>query len=123
MDFVHHQLATGRKIGGADDPRFDYRGEDIVKILDKVCVRIDYTATIHVHQGTEFVSRDLDLYAYTRESFSSSRGRSNRLTTPARFESGDARGNMRSTSSARNFNKSSVLAWGVQKAESKFRCA
>ena len=78
MDFVHDQLATGRKIRVLTvvdtfsryvpviDPRFSYRGEDVVQVLDKVCTRIGYPTTIRVDQGTEFVSRDLDLWAYTR---------------------------------------------------------
>lgn len=78
MDFVHDQLATGRKIrvltvvdtfsryAPVIDPRFSYRGEDVVRVLEKVCARIGYPATIRVDQGTEFVSRDLDLWAYTR---------------------------------------------------------
>lgn len=78
MDFVHDQLATGRKIRVLTvvdsfsryvpviDPRFSYRGEDVVQALDEVCARIGYPTTIRVDQGTEFVSRDLDLWAYTR---------------------------------------------------------
>jgi putative transposase len=78
MDFVHDQLATGRKIrvltvvdtfsrySPAIDPRFSYRGEDVVQVLEKVCAEIGHPATIRVDQGTEFVSRDLDLWAYTR---------------------------------------------------------
>jgi putative transposase len=78
MDFVHDQLATGRKIrvltvvdtfsryAPVIDPRFSYRGEDVVRVLESVCARIGYPATIRVDQGTEFVSRDLDLWAYTR---------------------------------------------------------
>ena len=48
------------------DSRFSYRGEDVVQVLDKVCTRIGYPTTIRVDQGTEFVSRDLDQWAYTR---------------------------------------------------------
>jgi putative transposase len=78
MDFVHDQLATGRKIrvltvvdtftrySPAIDPRFSYRGEDVVQILEKVCTALGYPATIRVDQGSEFVSRDLDLWAYTK---------------------------------------------------------
>jgi putative transposase len=78
MDFVHDQLATRWRIrvltvvdtflryAPVIDPRFSYRGEDVVQVLDKVCARIGYPATIRVDQGTEFVSRDLDLWAYTR---------------------------------------------------------
>jgi putative transposase len=78
MDFVHDQLATGRKIriltivdtfsrfSPAVDPRFSYRGEDVVQVLERVCARVGYPASIRVDQGTEFVSRDLDLWAYAR---------------------------------------------------------
>ncbi len=78
MDFVHDQLATGRKIrvltvvdtfsryAPAIDPRLSYRGEDVVQVLEKVCAKVGYPTTIRVDQGTEFVSRDLDLWAYTR---------------------------------------------------------
>lgn len=78
MDFVHDQLATGRKIrvltivdtysrySPGIDPRLSYRGEDAVQVLEKVCARVGYPTTIRVDQGTEFVSRDLDLWAYTR---------------------------------------------------------
>lgn len=77
MDFVHDQLATGRKIRvlavvdtfsryvPVIDPRFSYRGEDVVQSLDRVCKKIGYPKTIRVDQGSEFVSRDLDLWAYT----------------------------------------------------------
>lgn len=78
MDFVHDQLATGRKIrvltvvdtfsrySPAIDPRLSYRGEDVVRVLDKVCADVGYPMMIRVDQGTEFVSRDLDLWAYAR---------------------------------------------------------
>ena len=78
MDFVHDQLATGRKIriltvvdtysrySPAVDPRFSYRGEDVVATLDRVCGRLGYPGTIRVDQGSEFVSRDLDLWAYSK---------------------------------------------------------
>ena len=78
MDFVHDQLATGRKIrvltvvdtfsrySPTIDPRLSYRGEDVVQVLEKVCAGVGYPTTIRVDQGTEFVSRDLDLWAYTK---------------------------------------------------------
>ncbi len=78
MDFVHDQLATGRKlrvltvvdtwskVSPVIDPRFSYRGEDVVRTLDEACARVGYPRTIRVDQGTEFVSRDLDLWAYQR---------------------------------------------------------
>ena len=78
MDFVHDQLATGQKIrvltvvdtfsrfSPAIDPRFSYRAEDVVATLERVCNAMGYPKTIRVDQGSEFVSRDLDLWAYTR---------------------------------------------------------
>ena len=76
MDFVHDQLAMGKKIrvltvvdifskfSPVVDPRFSYRAEDVVMTLEKVCGKIGYPKTIRVDQGSEFVSRDLDLWAY-----------------------------------------------------------
>ena len=76
MDFVHDQLATGRKIrvltivdtfsrySPAIEPRFSYRGEDVVQTLERVCRRSATRQTIRVDQGSEFISRDLDLWAY-----------------------------------------------------------
>lgn len=78
MDFVHDQLATGRKIrvltvvdtfsrfSPVVDPRFSYRGEDVVATLDRACRSMGYPKTIRVDQGSEFISRDLDLWAYQR---------------------------------------------------------
>jgi len=76
MDFVHDQLATGKKIrvltvvdtfsgfSPVVDPRFSYKGEDVVLTLDRVCKNIGYPKSIRVDQGSEFISRDLDLWAY-----------------------------------------------------------
>jgi putative transposase len=78
MDFVHDQLATGKKIrvltvvdtfsrfSPVVDPRFSYRAEDVVGALERVCASIGYPKTIRVDQGSEFVSRDMDLWAYAR---------------------------------------------------------
>ena len=77
MDFVHDQLATGRKIriltvvdtftrySPVIDPRFTYRSENVVEALDRACARLGYPKAIRVDQGTEFVSRNLDLWAYS----------------------------------------------------------
>lgn len=76
MDFVHDQLAVGKKIrvltvvdifskfSPVIDPRFSYRGEDVVETLERVCAKTGYPSTIRVDQGSEFISRDLDLWAY-----------------------------------------------------------
>lgn len=76
MDFVQDQLATGKKLRiltvvdthsrfcPATDPRFAYRGEDVVDTLELVCKRIGYPKTIRVDNGSEFISRDLDLWTY-----------------------------------------------------------
>jgi putative transposase len=74
---VHDQLALGNKIrvltvvdtfstfSPVIDPKFNYRAEDVVRTLERVCGEIGYPRTIRVDQGSEFVSRDLDLRAYT----------------------------------------------------------
>ncbi len=78
MDFVHDQLATGRKIrvltigdtftrfSPAIEPRFSFKAEDVVAVLERVGREHGLPQTIRVDQGTEFVSRDLDLWAYQR---------------------------------------------------------
>lgn len=78
MDFVHDQLATGRRIrvltvvdtfsrfSPVVDPRFSYRAEHVVATLERVCAKVGYPRTIRVDQGSEFISRDLDLWAYTK---------------------------------------------------------
>lgn len=78
MDFVHDQLATGRKLrvltiidtfsrfSPALEPRYTFRGIDVVEMLERVCNEVGFPETIRVDQGSEFVSRDLDLWAYQR---------------------------------------------------------
>lgn len=78
MDFVHDQLATRRKIriltivdtftrfSPVVDPRFSYRGEDVVLTLERICRSTGYPQSIRVDQGSEFISRDLDLWAYQK---------------------------------------------------------
>lgn len=46
------------------DPRFSYRGEDVVQPHQATCAVVGYPKSIRVDQGSEFVSRDLDLWAY-----------------------------------------------------------
>ena len=40
--------------------------EDVVATLERVCRDGGYPRAIRVDQGTEFISRDLDLWAYAR---------------------------------------------------------
>ncbi|SDJ53446.1 hypothetical protein SAMN04488026_101924 [Aliiruegeria lutimaris] len=52
MDFVHDELVAGRKIrvlnivdtysrfSPATDPQFSYRGEDMVRTLERVCKEV-----------------------------------------------------------------------------------
>ena len=40
--------------------------EDVLATLERVCVATGYPKTIRVDQGSEFVSRDLDLWAYAK---------------------------------------------------------
>lgn len=60
MDFVHDQLATGRKLriltivdahsryAPATDPRFSYSAEDVVQTLERVWREVGYPKTIRV---------------------------------------------------------------------------
>ena len=78
MDFVHDQLATGKKLrvltiidtnsrfSPAVEARFSYRGSDVVEKLERDARQYKLPKVIRVDQGSEFVSRDLDLWAYTR---------------------------------------------------------
>ena len=63
MDFMHDQLATGRKLrvltivdtfsrfSPALEPRFSFRGVDVVEVLERVGREIGLPATIRVDQG------------------------------------------------------------------------
>ena len=78
MDFVHDQLVTGSKIriltiidtfsrySPATDPRFSYKGEDVVQTLERVCRILGYPKSIRGDNGSEFISRNLDLWAYQK---------------------------------------------------------
>jgi putative transposase len=78
MDFVHDQLATGTKLrvltivdtfsrfSPAIEPRFNFRGADVAEVLERVGRAVGLPAVIRVDQGSEFVWRDLDLWAYQR---------------------------------------------------------
>jgi putative transposase len=48
---------------GRVDPRFVHRGEDVVQTFELVCRQVGYPQTIRVDNGSQFISRDLDLWA------------------------------------------------------------
>lgn len=78
MDFVHGQLATGSKLriltvvdtfsrfSPAVVARLGFRAPDVIEVLERLCSEVGYPASIRVDQGSGFISRDLDLWAYTR---------------------------------------------------------
>ena len=57
---------TFSRFSPAVEPRFNFRGADVVEVLEEVGRQVGFPTTIRVDQGTEFVSRDLDLWAYQR---------------------------------------------------------
>jgi putative transposase len=46
--------------------RFNFRGADVVEVLERVGREVGFLATIRVDQSNELVSLDLDLWAYQR---------------------------------------------------------
>lgn len=44
--------------------RFSYKGEDVVQTLERTCRQVGYPAVIRVDNGSEFISSDLDMWAY-----------------------------------------------------------
>ena len=83
MDFVHDQLATGPKLrvlaiidtfsrfSPAIEP-LNFRGADVVEVLERVGREMGLPAVIQVDQGSEFVSR-VDLWPTNAVSRSTSR--------------------------------------------------
>ena len=79
MDFVHDQLVIGRKLriltvvdtfswfSPVVDPRFSYQGEDVVQTLEHACKLFGYPKSIRADNGPQFISRDLDLWAYQND--------------------------------------------------------
>lgn len=76
MDFLSDQLFDGRRIriltivdaftrlSPAVDARLSYRGSDVVATLERVTRLYGRPKTLRVDNGPEFISRDLDLWAY-----------------------------------------------------------
>ncbi len=60
-------MLTSNRFSPATDPRFSCRGEDVVQTLERVCRKIGYPKSIRVDQGSEFISRDLDFWAYQKD--------------------------------------------------------
>src|ERR1700712_2701888 len=79
MDFVHDQLATGRKIrvltivdtfsrfSPAVDPRFSYRGEDVVLTLERICKTVGYPKTIPASTRDRSSSPAISISGLTRK--------------------------------------------------------
>jgi len=61
-DCAFEDIDRGEKLAGKEA----YRGEDVVTTLDRTCRMIGYPKTIRVDQGSEFIFRDMDLWAYQR---------------------------------------------------------
>jgi len=76
MDFLSDQLFDGTKIriltiidafskiSPAIDVRARYTGADVVRTLERVTAEHGLPASIRVDQGPEFISKDLDLWAF-----------------------------------------------------------
>ena len=70
---VHDQLATGSKLriltvidpfsrfSPSVVPRFSFRAPDVINVRENACAEVGYPASIRMDQGSEFISRELDL--------------------------------------------------------------
>jgi putative transposase len=78
MDFVHDQLFDGRKTRAltmidiytryspAIEVRHSFKGADVVATLERVARDVGYPKTIRLDNGPEFISKELDLWAFMR---------------------------------------------------------
>ncbi|WP_242120327.1 IS3 family transposase [Sphingomonas lacusdianchii] len=79
IDFLSDQLFDGRKIrvlsivdnftrvSPALDVRTSYRGSDVVETLDRIAKAHGRPKRIRLDNGPEFISKDLDLWAYQHD--------------------------------------------------------
>lgn len=79
MDLVHDQLASGHKLRVLSiveifsrfspvlQSQFSLRGSDIVGYCKDPARRWDFPAMFRVEKGSEYVSRDLNLWAYQQD--------------------------------------------------------
>ncbi len=93
MDFVHDQLALGKKLRiltivdthsrycPVADPRFAYRGEDVVQTLERVCHQIGYPQTIRSTTAPSSSAGTSTCGPMPTRSPSTSRDRASRPTT------------------------------------------
>ncbi len=59
-------VVSSARFSPAIDSRFGHRSEDVVRTLERVCKETGYPKAIRVDQRSEFISRDLDLWAWQR---------------------------------------------------------
>ena len=79
MDFVHDQLFDGTRfriltivdtftrLSPAMDVRQNFRGSDVVDTLERVSRQLGYPKTIRLDNGPEFISKELDLWAFMHD--------------------------------------------------------
>ena len=79
MDFLSDQLFDGRKIrvlaivdnftrlSPALDVRHTYKGSDVVDTLERIAADYGRPRRVRVDNGREFISKDLDLWAYQHD--------------------------------------------------------
>jgi putative transposase len=79
MDFVHDQLFDGTRfriltivdtftrLSPAIDARQNFRGGDVVETLERVSRQLGYPKTIRLDNGPEFISKELDLWAFMHD--------------------------------------------------------
>jgi putative transposase len=59
-------IDTFSRFSPAIVPRFNFKAADAIDVLERVCREEGYPAAIRVDQGSEFISCDLDLWAYRK---------------------------------------------------------